>query len=152
MLPLLADRPELFRTLAEDIHGPSVSELLHRFYFDLAGTPTQSQITALSTITTHEHLLYGSDYVWTRRPHVLHALTTLDTAWPGTDPTWRQLTTRNAHQLLGTTPVPNEQPRVKPDRAVDRKHRQRQRASGFGRLGPVRQILPDRTVVVAISV
>ncbi|WP_218952444.1 hypothetical protein [Amycolatopsis anabasis] len=104
VLPLLADRLELFATLSEDTHGPSASELLHRFYYDLAGTLTQSQITALSTIATPEHLLYGSDYVWTRHLHVLRALTTLDTTWPGTDPTWRQLTTRNAHQLLGATP------------------------------------------------
>ncbi|OLZ58151.1 amidohydrolase family protein [Amycolatopsis keratiniphila] len=104
VLPLLAERLELFATLSEDTHGPSASELLHRFHYDLAGTPTPSQITALSTITTPEHLLYGSDYVWTRRPQVFRALTTLDTTWPGTDPTWRQLTTRNAHRLLGATP------------------------------------------------
>lgn len=39
VLPLLADRLELFRALAENPHGPSVSEQLHRFYYDLAGTP-----------------------------------------------------------------------------------------------------------------
>ncbi|WP_275106799.1 amidohydrolase family protein [Nocardia brasiliensis] len=110
VLPLLTDRLELFRALAEDTHGPSVSEQLHRFYYDLAGTPTAPQITALSSISTPTHLLYGSDYVWTRHPQVLHALTTLDTSWTETDPAWRQLTTRNARQLLGITPNQTNNP------------------------------------------
>ncbi len=35
---------------------------LASLYFDLAGSPTQGTIDALLTITTRDHLLYGSDY------------------------------------------------------------------------------------------
>ncbi len=31
-------------------------------WFDLAGSPTESTINALLTLTSHDHLLYGSDY------------------------------------------------------------------------------------------
>ncbi len=31
-------------------------------WFDLAGSPTESTIKALLTLTSHDHLLYGSDY------------------------------------------------------------------------------------------
>lgn len=35
---------------------------LSRLYFDLAGNPTTDVINTLLTITTPDHLLYGSDY------------------------------------------------------------------------------------------
>ena len=35
---------------------------LSRLYYDLAGAPTDEAIDALLTVTTPDHLLYGSDY------------------------------------------------------------------------------------------
>ena len=35
---------------------------LSRLYFDLAGNPTAEVLHALLTITTPDHILYGSDY------------------------------------------------------------------------------------------
>ena len=35
---------------------------LSRLYFDLAGSPTVEVLRSLLTITTPDHILYGSDY------------------------------------------------------------------------------------------
>ena len=35
---------------------------LSRLYFDLAGSPTLEVLRSLLTITTPDHILYGSDY------------------------------------------------------------------------------------------
>ena len=35
---------------------------LSRLYFDLAGSPTPEVLRSLLTITTPDHILYGSDY------------------------------------------------------------------------------------------
>jgi predicted TIM-barrel fold metal-dependent hydrolase len=98
VLPLLADRVELFRPIMGDPGGgPTVTETLRRFHYDLAGAPNTAQLAALATITTPERLLYGSDYSWTRAETALHALSTLDAVMPET---WRESTTRNAAALL----------------------------------------------------
>jgi len=41
---------------------------LSRLYYDLAGAPTDEAIDALLTITTPDHLLYGSDYPYVADP------------------------------------------------------------------------------------
>ena len=64
-LPLVADRVHAFsRLLAVD---PAVDVLrdLGRLHFDLAGFPVPRQLDALLTLTTIEHLHYGSDYPFT---------------------------------------------------------------------------------------
>jgi 6-methylsalicylate decarboxylase len=64
-LPLVADRVSMFsRLLAVD---PAVDVLrdLGRLHFDLAGFPIPRQLDALLTLTTLEHLHYGSDYPFT---------------------------------------------------------------------------------------
>jgi len=101
VLPLLADRLELFRSISGDTDGPSVGETLSGFYYDLAGTPTDRQMSALAGIAKPEHLLYGSDYAWTRYEQVLRATKALDTVQPPAGQSWRRLTTRNARRLLG---------------------------------------------------
>lgn len=35
---------------------------MSRFYFDLAGNPTGEVLRSLLTITSPDHILYGSDY------------------------------------------------------------------------------------------
>lgn len=64
-LPMVADRVSVFsRLLAVD---PAVDVLrdLGRLHFDLAGFPVPRQLDALLTLTTLDHLHYGSDYPFT---------------------------------------------------------------------------------------
>ena len=64
-LPMVADRVSVFaQLLAVD---PAVDALrdLGRLHFDLAGFPVPRQLDALLTLTTIEHLHYGSDYPFT---------------------------------------------------------------------------------------
>jgi predicted TIM-barrel fold metal-dependent hydrolase len=64
-LPMVADRVSVFsRLLGVD---PEVDVLrdLGRLHFDLAGFPVPRQLDALLTLTTLEHLHYGSDYPFT---------------------------------------------------------------------------------------
>jgi predicted TIM-barrel fold metal-dependent hydrolase len=101
VLPLVAERVELFRTInGEPSDRTTVAEILGRFYYDLAGTPSTHQIAALTSIAKPDRLLYGSDYAWTRREHVLHLLTSLDVAFDGCNAGWRSRTTHNANVLL----------------------------------------------------
>jgi 6-methylsalicylate decarboxylase len=64
-LPMVADRINIFSQLLQI--GPPVDVLcdLGRLHFDLAGFPIPRQLDALLTITTIEHLHYGSDYPFT---------------------------------------------------------------------------------------
>jgi predicted TIM-barrel fold metal-dependent hydrolase len=64
-LPMVADRVSAFsRLLAVD---PAVDVLrdVGRLHFDLAGFPLPRQLDALLTLTSLEHLHYGSDYPFT---------------------------------------------------------------------------------------
>ena len=101
VLPLLADRVELFRSIAGTTDGPSVAELLRTFYYDLAGTPSDRQMRALASIADPSRLLYGSDYAWTRHEQVLLAIKALDGVEPPAGQPWRELTSQNARALLG---------------------------------------------------
>jgi predicted TIM-barrel fold metal-dependent hydrolase len=101
VLPLLADRVELFRTLGGDTDDQKpVTALLGKFYYDLAGTPSAAQLAALHSIASTDRLLYGSDYAWTRETQVLQAIERLDSGFPADGPMWRHVTTHNAQQLL----------------------------------------------------
>jgi predicted TIM-barrel fold metal-dependent hydrolase len=104
VLPLLADRVELFRSVSGvDASGPIVIERLRHLYYDLAGASNATQLTALRSIASADHLLYGSDYAWSRPEVVQNALATLDALVPGDEEgTWRESTTRNARALLAT--------------------------------------------------
>jgi 6-methylsalicylate decarboxylase len=101
VLPSLAKRIELFRTIdGEPADRTTVAETLGRFYYDLTGTPTKSQIAGLTRMAKPDRLLYGSDYAWTRREDVLRLLTALDVAFDGCNAGWRSRTTHNANALL----------------------------------------------------
>jgi 6-methylsalicylate decarboxylase len=101
VLPSLAERIELFRTIdGQSADHTTVAETLGRFYYDLAGTPSKHQIAALTSMAKPNRLLYGSDYAWTRREHVLRLLTSLDVAFDGCNAGWRSRTTHNANALL----------------------------------------------------
>lgn len=102
VLPLLADRLDLFRPMVGDPDAPGVVEQLSRLWYDLAGTPFPRQVPALRAAFGTERILYGSDYCWTPVDPVLAQIRSLDEAAPPSpDDTWRELTTRNARRLLG---------------------------------------------------
>lgn len=71
-LPMIVDRVNAFSRLLDV--GPSVDVLrdVAGLHYDLAGFPVPRQLDALLTITTLEHLHYGSDYPFT--PEVAAAL------------------------------------------------------------------------------
>lgn len=98
VLPLLADRIELFRTvfLGGDSGGPDVRSQLASLWFDTAGTPFPRQVPALVDLVGDGRVVYGSDYCWTPVPAVAAQVASVDEA-PGD---WRTLTTRNAERLF----------------------------------------------------
>jgi 6-methylsalicylate decarboxylase len=104
VLPLLADRMELFRTLlggGRTDDAPSTVEQLSRLWYDMAGTPFPRQVPALDAAFGTERLLYGSDYCWTPADAALAQAGSVDSAvQPSTTDTWRNLTTRNARRLF----------------------------------------------------
>jgi 6-methylsalicylate decarboxylase len=100
VLPLLAERVELFRGIAgESGTGPTTSHLMRRFHYDLAGPPNQTQLAALTQFIPADRLLYGSDYAWTRADVVGKAIDALDLLVK-LDTPWRELTSSNARALL----------------------------------------------------
>ncbi|MGI5472987.1 amidohydrolase family protein [Streptomyces sp. CA-132043] len=108
VLPLLADRMELFRTLAGvgsegdgSAAAPTTVEQLGRLWYDMAGTPFPRQIPAFDAAFGTERLLYGSDSCWTPADLVFAQVASVDSAvQPSATDTWRDLTTRNAHRLF----------------------------------------------------
>jgi predicted TIM-barrel fold metal-dependent hydrolase len=64
-LPMIADRVSAFALLLRVDPVVDVIRDLGRLHFDLAGFPIPRQLDALLTITTLEHLHYGSDYPFT---------------------------------------------------------------------------------------
>ena len=67
-LPLVADRVHLFSQLLDVDPAVDVLRDLGRLHFDLAGFPVPRQLDALLTLTTVEHLHYGSDHPFTPEP------------------------------------------------------------------------------------
>ncbi|MEV0308437.1 amidohydrolase family protein [Nonomuraea fuscirosea] len=105
VLPLLAERVEAFRTISgEPADRITVTDMLGRFFYDLAGMPSNQQITALTAIAAPDRLLYGSDYAWTKRDLALHLLTSLDKTLSDEHENWRSLTTHNAESILPHAP------------------------------------------------
>ncbi|WP_410631565.1 amidohydrolase family protein [Amycolatopsis sp. cmx-4-83] len=100
VLPLLADRLELFRTAAGEAGGPAVLEQIGDLWFDIAGTPFPNQVPAFERAFGAERLLYGSDYCWTPPAAVDAQLAGIDAAAQPPDTTWRDLTTRNCARLF----------------------------------------------------
>src|SRR5262249_16164472 len=64
-LPIILDPAAAFSRLLEVATSADVLHALARLHYDLAGFPVPRQLDALLTITTLEHLHYGSDYPFT---------------------------------------------------------------------------------------
>jgi predicted TIM-barrel fold metal-dependent hydrolase len=98
LLPLVADRMELFRSLLPGSRGRpqatlSTRQQLQRLWYDLAGTPFPTQAPTLVDVVGHEQVLYGSDYCWTPSVAVGMQVKLIDERW-------RALTTANASRFL----------------------------------------------------
>ena len=75
-LPLVTDRIIAFaRLLAPDVE---VRRDLGRLHYDLAGFAVPRQLDALLTLTTSDHLHYGSDFPFTPEPVVAAAAERID--------------------------------------------------------------------------
>ena len=72
-----------------------------RLYFDLAGAATDDAVRSLLTITTADHLLYGSDYPYVASPALVAAKGSLQQRLPalGMDP--QAVLSDNARRLFG---------------------------------------------------
>ena len=72
-----------------------------RLYFDLAGAATDDAVRSLLTITTADHLLYGSDYPYVAAPALVAAKGSLQQRLPamGLDP--QAVLADNARRLFG---------------------------------------------------
>ena len=64
-LPMIVDRVSIFARLLAVDASVDVLRDIARLHYDLAGFPVPRQLDALLTITTLEHLHYGSDYPFT---------------------------------------------------------------------------------------
>jgi len=79
-LPLIADRVAAFSLVLDTDPAADVLRDLGGMHFDLAGFPIPRQLDALLTLTTLEHLHYGSDYPFTPELVVALAAERLDGA------------------------------------------------------------------------
>ncbi len=76
VLPMVADRIQAFsRLLAPDV---DVLGDLRRLHYDLAGQAVPRQLDALRTLTSRDHLHYGSDYPFTPEPVATAAAERID--------------------------------------------------------------------------
>jgi quinol monooxygenase YgiN len=72
-----------------------------RLYFDLAGAATDDAIRSLLTITTADHLLYGSDYPYVAAPALVSAKGSLQQRLPGLGLDPQSVLSDNARRLFG---------------------------------------------------
>lgn len=79
-LPMIVDRVSVFSRLLEVDAAVDVLRDIARLHYDLAGFPLPRQLDALLTITTLEHLHYGSDYPFTPEFAVVMAAERLEAA------------------------------------------------------------------------
>ncbi len=72
-----------------------------RLYFDLAGAATDDAIRSLLTITSADHLLYGSDYPYVAAPALVAANASLRQRLPGLGLDPQAVLADNARRLFG---------------------------------------------------
>ena len=86
----------------QDMMQPvDVEANISRLYYDLAGAPTDEVLDALLTITTPDHILYGSDYPYVAEPVLISGKQALESrlASHGLNP--QDVFTDNARRLFG---------------------------------------------------
>jgi 6-methylsalicylate decarboxylase len=104
-LPMIVDRVSVFSRLLEVDASVDVLRDIARLHYDLAGFPVPRQLDALLTITTLEHLHYGSDYPFTPEFAVAMAAERLEAAGkaPGSLTEALRTNTERLFPALGAT-------------------------------------------------
>ena len=74
---------------------------LSRLYYDLAGAPTDDVLDALLTITTPDHILYGSDYPYVAEPVLVNGKKALVERLASHRLNPQDIFTDNARRLFG---------------------------------------------------
>lgn len=74
---------------------------LSRLYYDLAGAPTDDVLDALLTITTPDHILYGSDYPYVAEPVLISGKQALEERLASHGLNLQDIFTDNARRLFG---------------------------------------------------
>ena len=74
---------------------------LSRLYYDLAGAPTDDVLDALLTITTPDHILYGSDYPYVAEPVLVNGKQALVERLASHRLNPQDIFTDNARRLFG---------------------------------------------------
>ena len=78
-----------------------VNANLSRLYYDLAGAATDDAIRSLLTITSADHILYGSDYPYVAAPALVSAKESLQQRLPALGLTPQAILSDNARRLFG---------------------------------------------------
>ena len=104
-LPMIVDRVGVFSRLLGVDSSVDVLRDIARLHYDLAGFPVPRQLDALLTITTLEHLHYGSDYPFTPEFAVAMAAERLEAAGdaPGSLTEALRTNTERLFPALGAT-------------------------------------------------
>lgn len=79
-LPLAVPRMQSLMPVMNNVgylKGVDIAKNLEAFYYDLAGAATPETIRELLTITTPDHLLYGTDYPYVAEPVLIKNLSIL---------------------------------------------------------------------------
>ena len=102
---MIVDRVSVFSRLLEVDTSVDVLRDIARLHYDLAGFPVPRQLDALLTITTLEHLHYGSDYPFTPEFAVAMAAERLEAAGesPGSLTEALRTNTERLFPALGAT-------------------------------------------------
>ncbi len=74
---------------------------LSRLYYDLAGAPTDDVLNALLTITTPDHILYGSDYPYVAEPVLVSGKQALEERLTSHGLNPQDIFSDNARRLFG---------------------------------------------------
>lgn len=82
--------------------SPGFADALKRLWCDLAGPPIPTRASALINTAGTHHIGYGSGCCRTPSAVVARQIASFDNGRDAvSDAPWRELTTRNAHTLLG---------------------------------------------------
>ncbi|WP_166969233.1 amidohydrolase family protein [Brevibacterium atlanticum] len=104
VLPLLAQRVEMFLQGGGWAQNRTVQELLGDCYFDLAGNIGPEHVAAMASVASSGKVLFGSDYCWTAAEPTRRRLDVMDEVLEPNLPGWRATTTVNATRLLSGLP------------------------------------------------
>lgn len=99
-LPVLIDRVAAqspVMHLTQTVPPEDIYRGMHNLYYDLAGAPVPRTLAALQTLTTTNHLLYGSDYCFAQAAQVLTLQAQLDGAISAD---WQAIMVQNTQSLF----------------------------------------------------